>query len=319
MKVRRALLSVAFGLVLALVLASRHAVSFPVSGQETVLPVGTELNEDALDTAARGVPLRSHGRRANPIWSISAISPSVRRSILGGVARQAGDELRHLPRQRRRQCQALHSRACRRAPAISTPPARCSIRRPTTACSIRSRIPSLRGARYLAPYGHDGRIASLRDFVHNVIVNEFAGPEPSPAILDAIVAYIQDIDFLPNPSLGPGGRLTAQRERSRAARRSAVLQAVSARSGLSCAGLPRAVGRLSSIIGSTMSARAACSRRRPCSTPISTRPYFHDGRFDNYDQVVDAFRPRVRSRPVGAGSARSRRLSHRDRRRRAAL
>src|ERR1700749_4494746 len=69
------------------------------------------------------------------------------------------------------------------------------------------RIPSLRGARYLLPYGQDGRMPSLRDFVHNVIVNEFAGPEPSPAILDAIVAYIQDIDFLPNPNLGAGGRL----------------------------------------------------------------------------------------------------------------
>jgi cytochrome c peroxidase len=62
------------------------------------------------------------------------------------------------------------------------------------------RIPSLRGARYLAPYGNDGRMPSLRDFVHNVIVNEFAGPEPSPVIVDAIVAYIQDIDFLPIPA-----------------------------------------------------------------------------------------------------------------------
>ena len=62
------------------------------------------------------------------------------------------------------------------------------------------RIPSLRGARYLAPYGNDGRMPSLRDFVHNVIVNEFAGPEPSPDILDAMVAYIQDIDFLPKPN-----------------------------------------------------------------------------------------------------------------------
>ncbi|MEI9984930.1 MAG: hypothetical protein WDN69_18030 [Aliidongia sp.] len=43
-------------------------------------------------------------------------------------------------------------------------------------------IPSLRGARYLGPYGHDGRMASLRDFVRNVIVNEFSGPEPSPEI-----------------------------------------------------------------------------------------------------------------------------------------
>src|ERR1700748_3850968 len=68
-------------------------------------------------------------------------------------------------------------------------------------------IPSLRGARYLAPYGHDGRMASLRDFVRNVIVNEFAGPEPSGAVLGAIVSYIQDIDFLPNLRLGPGGRL----------------------------------------------------------------------------------------------------------------
>src|SRR5580704_4094940 len=69
------------------------------------------------------------------------------------------------------------------------------------------RIPSLRGARYLAPYGHDGRIASLRDFVRNVIVGEFAGPEPSPGLLDAMVAYVQEIDFLPNPRLGARGVL----------------------------------------------------------------------------------------------------------------
>jgi len=49
-------------------------------------------------------------------------------------------------------------------------------------------IPSLRGVRALAPYGHDGRIASLRHVVRNAIVYEFAAPEPSPAIVDAIVA-----------------------------------------------------------------------------------------------------------------------------------
>ena len=70
------------------------------------------------------------------------------------------------------------------------------------------RIPSLRGARFLAPYGFDGRTASLHEFVRNVIVNEFAGPEPSVATVEAIVAYINDIDFLPNPDLGPAGRLT---------------------------------------------------------------------------------------------------------------
>ncbi|NLS75595.1 hypothetical protein E3H11_44130, partial [Bradyrhizobium brasilense] len=33
---------------------------------------------------------------------------------------------------------------------------------------------------------------------------------PSPATHDAIVAYIHDIDFLPNPSLGPAGRLAGK-------------------------------------------------------------------------------------------------------------
>ena len=40
-------------------------------------------------------------------------------------------------------------------------------------------IPSLRGLRFTGPYGRDGRFASLRDFTRNVIVNEFAGAEPT--------------------------------------------------------------------------------------------------------------------------------------------
>jgi cytochrome c peroxidase len=81
--------------------------------------------------------------------------------------------------------------------------------------------PSLRGARYLAPYGHDGRFASLRDFIRNVIVGEFAGPEPAPQILDALVTYVQEISFLPNPNLGKDGRLTEAASAS--ARRGEVL------------------------------------------------------------------------------------------------
>ena len=68
-------------------------------------------------------------------------------------------------------------------------------------------IPSLRGLRFTAPYGRDGRTASLRDFVRNVIVNEFAGPEPSPLVLDSLVAYILEFDWLPAPHLLPDGRL----------------------------------------------------------------------------------------------------------------
>src|SRR5262249_5803304 len=130
-------------------------------------------------------------------------------TILGGAAKQAGIS-----------CSTCHVNGASNPkfyiPRLSTRPGNFI----TTGALFNSRannrlldpvtIPSLRGARYLAPYGHDGRMASLRDFIHNVIVNEFAGPEPSPAILDAMVVYIQDIDFLPNPRLGPSGRLRVQ-------------------------------------------------------------------------------------------------------------
>ena len=68
-------------------------------------------------------------------------------------------------------------------------------------------IPSLRGIRHLAPYGRDGRIASLREFARHVIVNEFAGPEPAPLMLDALVAYMNEFEFIPNGRLAPAGTL----------------------------------------------------------------------------------------------------------------
>lgn len=68
-------------------------------------------------------------------------------------------------------------------------------------------IPSLRGARLTAPYGHDGRFWSLREFTRHVIVEEFAGREPPAVVLDALLAYLLDLDFLPNPLLGPLNRL----------------------------------------------------------------------------------------------------------------
>jgi len=68
--------------------------------------------------------------------------------------------------------------------------------------------PSLRGIRFTAPYGRDGREASLRRFTRNVIVTEFAGQEPSPFQLDAMVAYMRAFDFLPNPKIDRAGVLT---------------------------------------------------------------------------------------------------------------
>ena len=71
-------------------------------------------------------------------------------------------------------------------------------------------IPTLRGVRHTAPYGRDGRFASLRHFTRHVIVTEFGGDQPEPLLLDALVAYQLELDPLPNAMIGPSGRLTAE-------------------------------------------------------------------------------------------------------------
>ena len=71
-------------------------------------------------------------------------------------------------------------------------------------------IPSLRGIRFTGPYGRNGRFGSLRNFTRNVIVNEFGGDEPTPLMLDALVAYQFEFDFLPPLYVDGDGRLTAE-------------------------------------------------------------------------------------------------------------
>ncbi len=55
-----------------------------------------------------------------------------------------------------------------------------------------------------------------------MIVDEFSGQIPRPAVLDTMVAYIEDIDFLPNPRISIGGKLAAGASESKTARRGAV-------------------------------------------------------------------------------------------------
>jgi hypothetical protein len=131
-------------------------------------------------------------------------------------------------------------------------------------------------------------MASLRDFVRNVIVNEFAGPEPAPVIVDALVAYIQDIDFLPNPSLGPGGRLTGKISESERRGEALFMKPFPRDAALSCAGchIPSAafVDHQQHDVGSGGLFKTPTLRNADFNAP-----YFHDGRFDTYDQVVAYF------------------------------
>src|SRR6266478_663360 len=281
----RALWIVAVALGCLVMGSGGRVAAFPVDGDQATLPPKTELNEDALDKPREVFRSEAAGAKSYMVnlGNLAFSSPG----ILGGVARQAGVS-----------CETCHVNGAGNArffmPKMSTRPGNFDTTGPLFNPKADNfvldpvRIPSLRGARYLAPYGHDGRMASLRDFVRNVIVNEFSGPEPSPVVLDAIVAYIHDIDFLPNPALGPGGRLTGQI--SDAERRGEALfkKPFPHASNLSCAGchVPSGafVDHQQHDVGSGGLFKTPTLRNADFNAP-----YFHDGRYDSYDQVVAHF------------------------------
>ena len=284
MKPRRAWIA---GLALGILIVGvqQRVVAFPVDGDQTTLPPKTELNEDALDKPREIFHSELAGGKSYLVnlGNLAFSSPG----ILGGVARQANVS-----------CGTCHVNGAGNArffmPRMSTRPGNSDTTGPLFNPKADNqmldpvRIPSLRGARYLAPYGFDGRMPSLRDFVHNVVVNEFAGPEPSAEILDALVAYIQDIDFLPNPSLGPGGRLVGKISESERRGEALFAKPFPHDSGLSCAGCHTPSGVFSDHqqhdVGSGGLFKTPTLRNADFSAP-----YFHDGRFDNYDQVVAHF------------------------------
>ncbi len=155
-------------------------------------------------------------------------------------------------------------------------------------------IPDLRGIRFTAPYGRNGRFGSLREFVRNVIVNEFNGPEPDPVIMDGIIAYMVEFDFLPNPALDPDGSLNDRA--SAAARRGEKIfhRSFENMNGRSCADchipssnfLDHKIHNIGSVEGP-----GPYSRDGAMDTPTLlgikyTAPYFHDGSLDTLEQVT---------------------------------
>jgi cytochrome c peroxidase len=276
----------AIALVAGLLALPRGATSFPIDGDQTELPAGSELNEDAVYVPHEILHSEYRGDRTSYVVALGDLafnSPA----ILGDVARRAGIS-----------CGTCHSNGASNAklfiPGLSTRPGTFD----TTGALFNPkadnhvldpvRIPSLRGARYLAPYGHDGRMASLRDFVRNVIVGEFAGPEPSPTILDAIVAYAMEIDFLPNPKLGVRGRLNETA--SGAERRGEALfsKPFPHDPALSCAGCHEPAGAFIDHRQHDVGSGGLYKTPTLLNANFNA-PYFHDGRYDSFDQVVEHF------------------------------
>jgi len=152
--------------------------------------------------------------------------------------------------------------------------------------------PSLRGIRFTAPYGRDGRTASLREFARNVIVGEFAGPEPSPLMLDALVTYMNEFDFLPAPNLDRNGRLVAGASDAAKRGEKLFIRPFAAMGGQSCASchVPSAhfVDHRRHDIGSGFGVAAAFDT--PTLLGIDhNAPYFHDGSLETLAEVVDWF------------------------------
>lgn len=158
-------------------------------------------------------------------------------------------------------------------------------------------IPSLRGLRFTGPYGRDGRFASLRDFTRNVIVNEFGGDEPTPFMLDALVAYMLEFDFLPNSMLTTDGRLTDAAPE--VARRGEEIfnQPFAGLGDRSCASchvpdanfLDRQAHDIGSVAPAYEGARAGALDTPTLLGTAYTAPYFHDGSLPTLAAVVDWF------------------------------
>lgn len=60
-------------------------------------------------------------------------------------------------------------------------------------------IPTLRGIRLTAPYGRRGVFSDLSEFTRNVVVTEFARKVVDPLIIEALVAYQRELEFLADP------------------------------------------------------------------------------------------------------------------------
>jgi cytochrome c peroxidase len=281
------LLTIGGALLLPLIFAISNTRAFPVYGDQTALPPGSELNEEALERPREIFRSEAIGGARSYLVNLGDLAFSSP-TILGDVARRAGIS-----------CNTCHVNGAANPrlfiPGLSTrhgnfdttnglfnPKADDRVLNPV-------RTPSLRGARFLAPYGHDGRSASLREFIHNVIVGEFAGPEPSSEILDALVAYVWDISFLPNPSLGLGGRLRVETASEAELRGEALFSKPFPHNPeLSCAACHVPSGAFVDHQQHFVDSGGLYKTPTLVNADFNA-PYFHDGRYDSFDQVVAHF------------------------------
>ncbi|PTL82150.1 hypothetical protein DAT35_20350 [Vitiosangium sp. GDMCC 1.1324] len=147
-------------------------------------------------------------------------------------------------------------------------------------------VPTLRGIRHTAPYPLDGRTHGLREQVRNVIVGEFAVPEVPGHLMDALVAFLNQLDPLPNPKLGPRGRLAPGASEAAQRGQTAFFRPRAELDGDSCATChPPELGFTDGKV------HVLGSQRERYDTPtllglVYTPPYLHDARARTLPEVL---------------------------------
>lgn len=276
-------IALAAGAVAALAVAPMQAR--PITHDEGVLPAGTELNDDQLDRPSELFYSEQNGGKRS-YQSMLGDMLFATPGIFGGMARKADLS-----------CASCHQQGHNNPklfiPGLSSRPGTFSTANAMFSPHSGGRSdpvtpPSLRGAAHLAPYAHDGRFPTLRDFIHNAVVNEFGGSEPSAQVVDALEAYIKDISFLPNDKLGANGRLT--NKSSDAARRGETIFRRPFRkdASMSCASCHQPGDFFVDHKVHDVGTGGAFKTPTLVNAKFSG-PYFHDGRFDDFQQVVAYF------------------------------
>lgn len=257
-----------------------------LGGDPTVLPPASVLGEENVKLPREILHDEADGGRQSDLVALGNMAFSSP-LIFGDPARKAGIS-----------CETCHNQGdvnqLMFIPGLSDRPGGLavvnSLFNPQTTNDLHRHIdiPSLRGIRYFGPYGRDGRMASLRDFTRNVIVNEFAGPEPSPKLVDAIVAYMEQIDYLPNPKLKTTGQLTDAADP--AAHRGEVLfnRSFPQMGNQSCASCHQPSALFVDHLQHDIGTGGAYKTQTLLNADFSA-PYFHDGRFATFAEVVDYF------------------------------
>jgi len=144
----------------------------------------------------------------------------------------------------------------------------------------------------------------LRDFRTHVVVNEFAAAEPAPetwcrSFLCSGIRFCAAIPVWVPRQAWLVQRIAAEKRGER------FFNAIQWQDpGLSCSGCHHPAEERLWIIASRCWGVGLYKTPGPCAMPTSTRPIFHAGRFDTYDQVGRSFHRDLLLGPVGSRSGR---------------